>query len=228
MSHYHWDHVDGLPELRDAFDPVVIGSEADADRLPVLDIMVNEGDTVQVGTLSADVLDVSGHTINHLAFHFDGAVFTGDSLMALGCGRIFEGTPEMMWESLQKLAQLPEETAVYSGHEYTQANAAFAITIDPGNDALSYAYDFDNDGKQDVFITNGMVRALTSPAPADPKSIHAILLKPVADHCNLRCKYCYEGIGSERFQPGQMSPELVRKVIAEGCAQAPNNRIPFL
>ena len=80
----------------------------------------------------------------------------------------------------------------------------------------------------DVALTNGMVRALTSSAPADPQSIHAILLKPVADHCNLRCKYCYEGIGSERFQPGQMSPDLVRKVIAEGCAQAPNNRIQFL
>ncbi len=80
----------------------------------------------------------------------------------------------------------------------------------------------------DVALTNGMARALTSPATADPQSIHAILLKPVADHCNLRCKYCYEGIGSERFQPGQMSADLVRKVIAEGCAQAPNNRIQFL
>lgn len=80
----------------------------------------------------------------------------------------------------------------------------------------------------DIALTHGMVRALTTSMPADPQAIHAILLKPVADHCNLRCKYCYEGIGSERFQPGQMSPDLLRKVIAEGCAQAPDNHIQFL
>ncbi|MCF6305100.1 MAG: hydroxyacylglutathione hydrolase, partial [Rhodobacteraceae bacterium] len=98
-----------------------------------LDIELVEGHTVSVGALNGTVYDVSGHTINHVAFCFNGAMFTGDSLMALGCGRVFEGSMAMMWESLSKLASQPAETMVYSGHEYTQANGRFAITIEPDN-----------------------------------------------------------------------------------------------
>lgn len=136
LTHHHFDHVDGLPDLLKEFSPTVIGSKVDAARLPDLDIQVVEGDIVEVGNLRGRVIDVSGHTINHIAFHFDGALFTADSLMALGCGRIFEGTPPMMWESLSKLAALPPETVVYSGHEYTESNGRFAITVEPNNAEL--------------------------------------------------------------------------------------------
>ena len=116
----------------------VFGAKADAHRLPDLDTALVEGDTVAIGSQTGHVIDVSGHTIGHIAFHFPGAevVFTADSLMALGCGRVFEGTKPQMWVSLQKLAALPSETIICSGHEYTAANAQFAITVDPGNQSL--------------------------------------------------------------------------------------------
>ncbi len=135
ITHHHDDHILGVADLRSAFGPQVVGAAADAHRLPRLDMAVAEGDTVTVGAAVADVIDVSGHTVGHIAYHFAAAqaVFTADSLMALGCGRVFEGTPEMMWNSLSKLAALPPETMVYSGHEYTEANARFAVTIEPDN-----------------------------------------------------------------------------------------------
>lgn len=138
ITHHHWDHVDGVAALRAATGATVWGAAADAHRLPPLDHALAEGDTVSIGGLSGVVIDVSGHTIGHVAFHFPqaGAVFTADSLMAMGCGRLFEGTPAQMWESLSKLAALPPVTLVCSGHEYTQGNARFALTVDPGNSAL--------------------------------------------------------------------------------------------
>ena len=138
LTHHHWDHVGGLGALLAAAPAQVIGAAADAHRLPPLDIAVTEGDTLIIGTQTGHVMDVSGHTLGHIAFHFpqSAAVFTADSLMALGCGRLFEGTPAQMWDSLSKLAALPSGTTVYSGHEYTQSNARFALTVDPGNSAL--------------------------------------------------------------------------------------------
>ena len=138
ITHHHYDHVDGLEELRTKYGASVIGSKQDAYRLPPLDVEVIEGDTIKIGDNEGRVLDVSGHCDNHLAFHFPTsfAVFTADSLMALGCGRLFEGTPAQMWESLGKLAALPPMTMVYSGHEYTAANATFAHSIEPNNPAL--------------------------------------------------------------------------------------------
>ena len=107
--------------------------------MPPLHRALREGDTGEIGGAPFEVIAVPGHTLGHLAFHFprDGAVFTADSLMALGCGRVFEGTPEMMWDSLSKLAALPPDTVVYSGHEYTATNARFALTIESDNPALS-------------------------------------------------------------------------------------------
>ncbi|MGC9368828.1 MAG: hydroxyacylglutathione hydrolase [Paracoccaceae bacterium] len=138
ITHHHWDHVDGVEPLRKATGARVVGAAADAHRLPPLDLQVAEGDTVTVGDETATVIDVSGHSLGHIAYYFPDsrAVFTADSLMALGCGRLFEGTPEMMWDSLSKLAALPSDTLVYSGHEYTSSNAKFARTIEPENGAL--------------------------------------------------------------------------------------------
>ena len=139
LTHHHYDHIDGLEELQQDWpDAVVIGAEADAHRLPPLELKVKEGDTITVGIEWVRVLDVSGHTMGHIAYHFPESevVFTGDSLMALGCGRLFEGTAPRMFESLQKLAALDPKTLVCSGHEYTASNAKFALTIEPGNEAL--------------------------------------------------------------------------------------------
>ncbi|WP_120500243.1 hydroxyacylglutathione hydrolase [Roseovarius sp. EL26] len=138
LTHHHYDHVDGLTELLAAAPATVIGAAADAHRLPPLDVAVGEGDSVAVGSQTGHVLDVSGHTVGHIAIHFpeSSVAFTADSLMALGCGRVFEGTMPQMWESLQKLAALPQDTVIYSGHEYTQSNARFALSVDPENEAL--------------------------------------------------------------------------------------------
>ena len=136
ITHHHYDHIDGVDALRG--NARVIGAEADKARLPQLDLAVKEGDVIEVVGQQVHVLDVSGHTVGHIAFHMPGAglAFTADSLMALGCGRLFEGTPAMMWDSMQKLRALPEDTLICSGHEYTASNARFALSIDPDNPDL--------------------------------------------------------------------------------------------
>lgn len=138
LTHHHYDHIDGVPELRADTKAQVIGAKADQHRLPPLDVALNDGDTFQFGARTVDIIDVSGHTIGHIAFWFKDVakVFSADSLMALGCGRIFEGTQPMMWETMQKFMAMPPETLVYSGHEYTASNAKFALTIEPDNAAL--------------------------------------------------------------------------------------------
>ncbi|MGJ8622980.1 MAG: hydroxyacylglutathione hydrolase [Yoonia sp.] len=136
ITHHHDDHVDGLAALRG--DARVIGAQADAHRLPALDLAVKEGDQITVCGQATHIFDVSGHTIGHIAYYMPGAnlVFTADSLMALGCGRLFEGDASQMWDSMQKLRALPDETLVCSGHEYTAANARFAASLDPDNPDL--------------------------------------------------------------------------------------------
>lgn len=138
LTHHHYDHIDGVEELRSAYSAQVYGAKADAERLPALDHALDYGERFDLFGEEVQVLDVSGHTIGHIAFYLpqSAAVFTADSLMALGCGRLFEGTPQMMWDSLNRLMALPPQTLVYSGHEYTQSNARFAITIEPENTAL--------------------------------------------------------------------------------------------
>ncbi|MFP7569691.1 hydroxyacylglutathione hydrolase [Marivita sp. S2033] len=138
LTHHHHDHTGGVDDLLEKYDAKVTGAKADIHRLPTLNREVSDGESFEFGGETVDVLDVSGHTVGHIAFVLpsSGYAFTGDSLMALGCGRLFEGTPEQMWESLQKLADHDPDTLVCSGHEYTQANARFAITIDPDNDDL--------------------------------------------------------------------------------------------
>lgn len=138
LTHHHADHVDGLSELLAQAPARVIGAAADAHRLPPLDIALQPGDPVRIGAEEGTVMDVSGHTVGHVAFHFPQSrvAFTADSLMALGCGRVFEGTMAQMHDSLGKLADLPPDTVICSGHEYTEKNAKFALTVDPGNPKL--------------------------------------------------------------------------------------------
>ena len=138
LTHHHPDHIQGVPELVAATGARVTGAAIDAHRLPPLDRAVAPAERFTLCGTEAAVIDVSGHTIGHVAYHLPAAamVFTGDSLMALGCGRLFEGTAPMMWDSLCRLATLPPETTVCSGHEYTAGNARFAATIEPGNPAL--------------------------------------------------------------------------------------------
>ncbi len=138
LTHHHYDHIDGVPELVAATNARVTGASADAHRLPPLDFAVAEGDTIRIGGHEGQILDVSGHTLGHIAFYFPAAnlLFSADSLMAMGCGRLFEGAPEVMWTSLSKMAALPPETLVCSGHEYTEANLKFAQSLDPDHPAL--------------------------------------------------------------------------------------------
>jgi len=138
LTHHHSDHIDATAEIGAATGAKIVGAQADAHRLPPLNKALSDNDTYQFAGHDVRILDVSGHTIGHIAFHVPqaDAVFTADSLMALGCGRLFEGSAEQMWASLSKLAALPPGTIVYSGHEYTATNGRFAMTIEPNNERL--------------------------------------------------------------------------------------------
>ena len=131
LTHHHHDHVSGVEALRSTTGAAVWGARADAHRLPPLDHALSEGDIVTIGAERGSVVDVPGHTVGHIAFHFPESqmAFTGDSLMALGCGRLFEGTAAQMWDSLCKLSALPDATRICSGHDYLDANAAFALDV---------------------------------------------------------------------------------------------------
>jgi hydroxyacylglutathione hydrolase len=141
ITHHHDDHIQDLGKLLTGLDaePRIIGPKADAHRLPPLDLAVEDGDKFTLGNgAEVTVLEVPGHTLGHVAYHVPEAkaAFTADSLMALGCGRVFEGTMEQMWASLSKLARLPKDTTICSGHEYTASNGRFALTIEPDNPDL--------------------------------------------------------------------------------------------
>lgn len=135
ITHHHHDHVGGVEALRKTTGARVTGAAADDHRLPQLDHAVAAGDVITLGSETAEVMDAPGHTVGHIAYYFSdsGILCTGDSLMALGCGRLFEGTAEQMWGTLSRFAALPGETRVCSGHEYTQANARFALSVEPEN-----------------------------------------------------------------------------------------------
>ena len=136
-THHHWDHSGGNRELKERFGAEVVGPEKDRSRIPAIDTGVDEAGGWRFGSHAVRILEVPAHTRGAIAFVFDGAVFTGDTMFAMGCGRLFEGTPEMMVTSLSKLAALPDDTAVYCGHEYTLSNGRFALTLEPGNRELN-------------------------------------------------------------------------------------------
>jgi hydroxyacylglutathione hydrolase len=138
ITHHHSDHIQGVEALREATGARVLGAAADAHRLPRLDLALTGDSTFSIGPEFARVIDVPGHTVGHIAFHFPDSklAFTADSLMSGGCGRLFEGTPAQMHASLAKLAALPPDTLICSGHEYTASNLRFALTLEPANAAL--------------------------------------------------------------------------------------------
>jgi len=138
LTHHHGDHVGGVPGLVEKYHPVVVGNAGDAHRLPKLDVAVHEGDLVDFGAAKARVIDTPGHTVGHISYVFadGGLLFPGDTLFSLGCGRLFEGTAEDMFRSMRKFDDLPDETLVCCGHEYTASNAKFAVAQDGENVAL--------------------------------------------------------------------------------------------
>lgn len=136
LTHHHPDHVAGVADLVAATSAKTWGAGADAARLPPLNHPLDAGDTLDLGGAQAQVWDVSGHTIGHIAYVFSGIAFTGDSLMNGGCGRLFEGTAAQMHTSLSQFDTLPDETLIASGHEYTISNLRFALTLEPGNAGL--------------------------------------------------------------------------------------------
>lgn len=137
-THHHTDHIGGIQALKAATGCQVVAARGDGGRIPDIDVLLGGGDSIAVGTAVAQIIAVPGHTSEHLAYWFPDsqALFCGDALFSIGCGRVFEGTPEQMWNSLCKLRSLPDETRVYCAHEYTLANVKFALTIDPDNEAL--------------------------------------------------------------------------------------------
>ena len=137
VTHHHHDHTGGIEELKARHKCRVVAPAG--NKIPVVDETVKEGDTVKVGKLSSSVIETPGHTLDHIAywFHADKLAFVGDTLFSIGCGRVIEGTPAQMWDSLKKLRDLPDDTAIYCGHEYTLANIKFALTVEPGNSVLT-------------------------------------------------------------------------------------------
>ncbi|KAL4359247.1 hypothetical protein AHAS_Ahas08G0058300 [Arachis hypogaea] len=141
-THHHYDHTGGNEELKARYGAKVIGSGIDKERIPGIDIYLNDGDKWMFAGHEVHVMDTPGHTRGHISFYFPGskAIFTGDTLFSLSCGKLFEGTPEQMQSSLTKIMSLPDETSIYCGHEYTLSNSKFALSIEPGNKELqSYA-----------------------------------------------------------------------------------------
>jgi hydroxyacylglutathione hydrolase len=174
-THHHGDHTGGNLELKQATGCRIAGPKADAARIPGIDLGLAEGDRFRLGEAEAEVFETPGHTSGHISYWFAhaGALFCADTLFSLGCGRLLEGTPEQMWRSLSKFSPLPDDALVYCAHEYTQANARFALSVDPDNPALqARAAEVDRmraAGKSTVPSTLGAERA-ANPflRPGDP------------------------------------------------------------
>ena len=169
LTHHHDDHIQAVPDLIAETGAEVWGNGADASRLPPLDRPLSIGGTYQICGEPLEVIDVPGHTVGHVAFYLpqSGLVFTADSLMAMGCGRLFEGSPAQMWTALSRLSALPDATLVCSGHDYARGNGAFALAVDPDNAALKARLEETISGKRpaspatltDEKATNPFLRA---------------------------------------------------------------------
>ncbi|MDX8410277.1 MAG: hydroxyacylglutathione hydrolase, partial [Mariprofundaceae bacterium] len=135
-THHHWDHIGGNLELKQRFDCQIVGAAHDAERIPGIDMLAREGEPLILGDLAFHILDVRGHTRGHIAYLLGDALFCGDTLFGAGCGRLFEGTADQMWQSLNKIMQLDDSTKFYCAHEYTENNLMFALEMDSDNVAL--------------------------------------------------------------------------------------------
>ncbi|SMF87601.1 hydroxyacylglutathione hydrolase [Azospirillum oryzae] len=181
LTHHHNDHIGGAEELKARYRASVVGARADAHRIPGLDVMLSDGDRTVFGEQTARVFAVPGHTSGHIAFWFEAAeiLFSGDTLFSLGCGRLFEGTPVQMWDSLQSLRALTDQTRVYCGHEYTQSNGRFALTVDPDNAALHQRMEevaeLRERNQPTIPTTIGMERRTNPFLRADDPSVQAAL-----------------------------------------------------
>jgi hydroxyacylglutathione hydrolase len=138
VTHHHADHTDGIMALKNKYKCRVVAPAGEAAKIPGVDETVREGGKVKVGNLTGNVIETPGHTLGHIAywFHADNLAFVGDTLFSIGCGRVIEGTMDQMWDSLKKLRDLPDNTLIYCGHEYTAANIKFALSVDQGNREL--------------------------------------------------------------------------------------------
>jgi len=187
-THHHADHAGGNLELKRQTGCTIVGPRADAARIPGIDVAVGEGDVVALGAHRANVFDTPGHTRGHIVYHFAAAraAFVGDTLFAMGCGRLFEGTPKQMWSSLQKIMQWPDDTRLYCAHEYTQSNARFALSVEPQNRALqeraATVARLRARGKATVPTTLGEERATNPFLRAQSRDLRATIeLKDAAD-----------------------------------------------
>ncbi|WOR16152.1 hydroxyacylglutathione hydrolase [Hyphomonas sp. FCG-A18] len=183
-THWHPDHAGGNLKIKDATGCAIIGPAGEAEKIPGIEQPVKGGDTVRLGDMTAHVIDVPGHTLGHIAFHMpaENTAFVGDAVFALGCGRVFEGDMAMMWNSMQAIKALPPETTLYCAHEYTQANARFAETIETDNTALAdYIAEIDaKRAKGERTVPMGLARELeTNPfLRADVASLQAAMGHP--------------------------------------------------
>jgi len=181
VTHHHHDHTGGIAALKERYACRVVAPRKEAARIPGVDETVGEGDTAKVGALAASVLDTPGHTLGHISYVFgpEKLAFVGDTLFSIGCGRVIEGTPEMMWASLLKLRGLPDDTKFYCGHEYTAANIRFALTIEPDNAALKARADevaaLRRDGKPTIPTTIGAEKAANPFLHGDDAKVAASL-----------------------------------------------------
>lgn len=137
-THHHPDHAGGNLSLKELYGCRIVGPRGEAATIPGLDALLDDGDIFELGESRATVFETPGHTLGHIVYHFeeDQIAFVGDTLFSMGCGRLFEGTPTQMWSSMQKILAWPDETTLYCAHEYTQANAQFALSVEPDNAAL--------------------------------------------------------------------------------------------
>jgi hydroxyacylglutathione hydrolase len=181
VTHHHNDHTAGIPALKQRHGCRVVAPRAEAARIADVDVTVSEGDRVQVGDLEAKVLETPGHTAGHISFWFEKEklAFVGDTLFSIGCGRIIEGNAPMMWNSLLKVRNMPDDTAVYCGHEYTASNIAYALTVEPGNAALKARADevkrLRADGKPTLPVSIGAEKAANPFLRADLPDVAAAM-----------------------------------------------------
>lgn len=190
-THHHWDHTGGNLDLKAETGCTIVGSAVDAERIPGIDIGVNDGEEFRFGASSAKVLLTPGHTRGHICYWFkaDQALFCGDTLFTAGCGRVFEGTYEQMWASLDRLRQLPDETKVYCGHEYTLKNLRFALRLEPNNEALQARLrnteELRQQNRSTVPATMAIERATNPFLRPDSPAIREALGLEAADHISV-------------------------------------------